>query len=99
MDHGAHRSRIDALASRTQEGRRAGRSAHERAPALVQPRGQRALGGHTEGHRALATALAQDAKGATRAIDVVDIQTNEFAHPDPCGVERLEDGEVAQSDG
>jgi hypothetical protein len=64
-----------------------------------QPPVDGATGGGAVGHRALLAPLAEHPHDAALVVDVVDVEADQLAHPDPGGVEELEHRHVAQARG
>ena len=94
----ADRALVDPPAAGTEEQRGAGSRHAQRRSSDVQPAGQGSGGRLPVGHRALLAALAEDPYHPAVAVEVVDLETHEFAHPDTGGVEQLEHRHVTQAD-
>ena len=94
--HGAPRlAGVQPVPAGAQQQRRPGVRGREcRAPPR-QPRVQGLLGRDAIGHAALLAPLAQDPQQPAPAVDVVDVEADEFAHPDAAGVEQFDDDGVA----
>ena len=65
---------------------------------MPQPEVERLGGRPAERHRPLLASLAEDPDDVPLAVDVVDVEPDQLAHPDAGGVEQLEHRDVAQPD-
>ena len=63
--------------------------------ASAQHRADRVGGGPVERHEPLLAALAAHAHDAARQVDVLEVEIDQFAQPQPGRVEQLEDGAIA----
>ena len=95
----ADRALVDPPTAHAQEQRRAGALDAQAGPAGGQPAVDGPTGRRAVGHGAFLAALAEDAYDPTLVVDVVDVEPDELADPDPGRVEQLEHRDVAQPDG
>ena len=94
----APRKSAAPLPSTASSGRPAAPPPRSPRPTLLHPYAPGGGGGTPEGHGPLLAALAEHPGHVALAVQVVDVEPDQLAHPDPGGVEELEHRHVAQPD-
>ncbi len=94
---GAGLPHVEPPPARTQQQRRPGLPGCQRWTPVGQPAAQRIGGRHPERRAPLLIALAEHPHQPVVGVDVVNVQPAQLAHPDPGGIQHLDDQPVPQS--
>ena len=99
LDHAAHLALVHPVAAHAEEQGRSAGPRGEVPPAAAEPVVDGERSRHPVRHRTFLVAFAEHAQGPAVRVEVIDVQTCQFADPDARGVQQFHHGPVAQRHG